>query len=115
MTIARPTLLAAALWLGAAASPLAAAVTPYVDPASFQTALDIAHLAPSTLDFDAVAAGTVLHDGDPLGGVVFHPAIAGGTIALEVANGLPTTSPANYLGLDQPNAQDTQIQQGDSI
>lgn len=94
--------------------PAAAQVTPFVDEASFRSAVSgSSSLVP--IDFEGEAPGRVIASGDVVDGVTFTHAIAGGTIDLAVGSGLPTTSGANFLGLDQPELQDRQIQHGDEL
>ncbi len=94
--------------------PAAAQTTPFVDEASFRSAVpNGSSLVP--IDFEGEAPGRVIASGDTVDGVTFTHAIAGGAIDLAVGSGLPTTSGANFLGLDQPDLQDRQIQHGDEF
>lgn len=96
------------------APPAAAAVSVFTDESAFQAALSGGGTV-TTVDFEAVPAGTVISSSDAVAGVSFLHSIAGGSIDLAVGDGLPTTSGGHYLGLDQPDVQDTQIQHGDEI
>lgn len=105
---------AALVLLAVTAAPAAAQITPFVDEASFRSAVpNGSSLVP--VDFEAEAPGRVIGSGDTVGGVTFTHAIAGGAIDLAVGAGLPTTSGAHFLGLDQPDLQDRQIQHGDEF
>jgi hypothetical protein len=63
-----------------------------------------------TLDFDGVASGLAIPSGSSLAGVRFDYSIPGYT--LTVSSTFGTTSPPNYLGLDNP---DTAFNLGDSF
>ena len=72
-----------------------AAIVTYTDEASFLAALS----GPaSTLGFDSTAVGTLIPSGNSLGGVTFTYNISG--LDMKVVNDFDTTSPSNYLGLD---------------
>jgi hypothetical protein len=72
-----------------------AAIVTYTDEASFLTALS----GPtSTLDFDSTGVGTLIPSGDSLGGITFTYNISG--LDMKVVNDFDTTSPNNYLGLN---------------
>ena len=72
-----------------------AAIITYTDEASFLAALS----GPaSTLDFDSTSVGTLIPSGNSLGGVTFTYNISG--LDMKVVNDFDTTSPNNYLGLD---------------
>src|SRR6185295_3711543 len=60
--------------------------------------------------FDGLAAGTTYADGTGTGGLTFSYLIPGQM--LQVSSTFGTTSPANYLGLDNP---DTAFYLGDSF
>src|SRR5262245_29818688 len=69
----------------------------FTDFASFSAAT--AGLTVTTLDFDGVAAGTVLPTGSSLQGVTFTYTLL---LDLAVANNFNTTSRTNSLGLNDP-------------
>lgn len=72
-----------------------AAIITYTDEASFLAALS----GPaSTLDFDSTSVGTLIPSGNSLGEVTFTYNISG--LDMKVVNDFDTTSPNNYLGLD---------------
>jgi len=119
-TVVRPRLRSTRVLAGAVTTllTLAAAavadVTPITDPAAFQAAVPTGSTV-ETVDFEDVAAGTVVPSGSALGGITWSHSIAGGTIDLAVGSGLPTTSGVHFLGLDAANVQDRQIQHGDAF
>jgi len=87
----------------------------FTDESAFVEALDQSGLAVERFDFEDTPAGTVIENGDRLGPLAFGHAIAGGTIDLAVADGLPTTSGSRFLGLAAGPVQDRQIQHGDRL
>lgn len=106
-TIRVLVLVALAMTGGAGTSE--AALTGYTDAAAFQAA--IAGLtSPETVDFEGVASGTPFASGAGTGGLSFTYAIPGQS--LQVSSTFGTTSPQNYLGLDNP---DTAFYLGDSF
>lgn len=96
-------LLVALLW----ASASHALTIPYTDSASFLGALP----GPATtLDFESVAAGTLLPSGSSLDGITFTYSIPPET--LQVINAFDTTSGSNSLGL---TGGDNALQEGDVV
>jgi len=81
----------------------------YTDKASFDGAVSSLS-PPQTLDFEDVASGTLIPSGTGLDGVSFVYSIPG--YSLRVSSTFGTTSPSNYLGLDNP---DTAFYLGDQI
>jgi hypothetical protein len=74
-----------------------AAIVTYTDETSFLTALS----GPtSTLDFDSTAADTLIPSGNSLGGITFTYNIGPPPTDMKVVNDFETTSPNNYLGMD---------------
>jgi hypothetical protein len=72
-----------------------AAIITYTDEASFLAALS----GPaSTLDFDSTSVGTLIPSGNSLGEVTFTYNISG--LDMKVVNDFDTTSPNNYLGIN---------------
>ena len=70
----------------------------YTSRAAFDTALGAAGLSPSTLDFDATAAGTTIGTGSSLGGITFVYDFGG--VQMQVSDVFDTTSSPNFLGTD---------------
>ncbi|ABM04359.1 hypothetical protein Ping_2642 [Psychromonas ingrahamii 37] len=68
----------------------------YDNEADFNT--DIASLSSNTVDFDSLAAGTLITDGSAIDGITFNYSIFG--MNLFADDLFDTTSPANYLGVD---------------
>lgn len=68
----------------------------FTDKASFDAA--IAGLSSATLDFDSLPADTLIASGDTVDGITFTFNIAG--LDMIVSDIFDTTSPTNYLGLD---------------
>jgi hypothetical protein len=72
-----------------------AAIITYTDETSFLAALS----GPtSTLDFDSTTVDTLIPSGNSLGGITFTYNISG--LDMKVVNDYDTTSPNNYLGMD---------------
>ena len=96
----------AALLAFVATTATASTVT-YTDSASFFGALP----GPATtLDFEGLAAGTLLPSGSTVDGVTFTYAIDG--LTLKVTDSFDTTSPSNSLGL---TGGDDALLDGDEI
>ena len=94
------------MWAGVSEATL----TGFTSKSTFDAA--IAGLSASqTVDFEAVAAGTLFPTGTGTGGLTFTYSIAGPS-TLQVSDTFGTTSGANYLGLDNP---DTAFYLGDSF
>jgi len=74
---------------------LAVPVT-YTSRTSFES--DIAGLASSTVDFDALADGTLIASGDTVGGMTFQYDFGG--VLMQVRDDFSTVSPPNSLGTD---------------
>jgi hypothetical protein len=72
-----------------------ASPTTYTDQAAFDAA---AGSGLGTVNFDALADGTVITSGGSVGGLTFTYSIGGGLFDMEVINDFQTTSPANSLG-----------------
>jgi len=95
-----------AMWAGVSEATL----TGFTSKSDFDAA--IAGLSASqTVDFEAVAAGTLFPTGTGTGGLTFTYSIAGPS-TLQVSDTFGTTSGANYLGLDN---SDTAFYLGDSF
>jgi hypothetical protein len=91
----KKTYLLGALCMLALSVSANAAIVTYTDETSFLTALS----GPtSTLDFDSTTAGTLIPSGNSLGGITFTYNIGG--LDMKVVDDFDTTSPNNYLGLD---------------
>jgi len=86
-----------------------AATLTFTDPVAFFAALPG---AASTLDFDGSLVRTSIPSGNALAGITFSYSIAG--LAMAVVDDFDTTSPANYLGLNNPGNFD-QFIAGDSF
>jgi PEP-CTERM motif len=67
----------------------------FTDHAAFQAA---APGALSTLDFDALSAGTIISSGGTVGGITFTYDFGG--VQMMVSDVFSTTSPSNFLGTD---------------
>lgn len=80
----------------------------FTDSASFQAALPA---APSALHFDDVPAGTAVPEGVPIQGVSFTSNLGG--LGLTVFDTRDTTSPDNYLGVD--DGDDGLFRSGDEL
>ena len=94
------------LWAGASEASLSS----FTSKTAFDAA--VAGLSASqTVDFEAVASGTLLLSGTGTGGLTFTYSIAGPS-TLQVSSTFGTTSGTNYLGLDNP---DTAFYLGDSF
>lgn len=93
------------LWLGGAAQ---AAPMVFTDSTSFQAALTPPL---SVLNFDDGPAGTTVQEGVPFQGVTFTTNLGG--LALTIDDRLQTTSPNNYLGVD--DGDDGLFRSGDEI
>ena len=105
MRVRRPFSSSSAAVAGAALSILAlagathAAPMIYTDRSSFDTA--IFGMTASTLNFDSETAGTLIGDGDTLGGITFsYTTLAGFGVTMKIVDAADTTSPANSLGTD---------------
>jgi len=106
----RVYVIAIAGMLGMWAGVSEATLTSFTSKSGFDAA--IAGLSASqTVDFEAVATGTLFPTGTGTGGLTFTYAIAGPS-TLQVSSMFGTTSGANYLGLDNP---DTAFYLGDSF
>ena len=108
----RGALLAASL-CAASVTPVQAAPIVFTDRTAFDAAV-AALTSPtvSTLDFDAVAAGTLIADGDTLGGITFdYPTLAGFDVSLMVTDAFDAPSGSNSLGTDD----DDVLQDGDDL
>ena len=92
-----------------AAAPAQAAVIPFTSKAAFDAAI-AGFTSSQTVNFESVAAGTTFPSGTGTGGLTFTYSIDG--LSLQVSNQFGTTSPLNYLGLDNP---DTAFSLGDSF
>jgi MYXO-CTERM domain-containing protein len=90
----------------AASSPAAAAPEIYTDKAAFLAALPGPE---ATLDFDEVAAGTLLPNGSALGGITFSYDFGG--VQLLISDVFDTTSAPNFLGTDDGSV----LQDGDDF
>jgi hypothetical protein len=78
----------------------------YTDQASFLAALP----GPaSTLDFDSLAAGTTIADGDTVDGITFNYNFGG--VQMQVTDVFATTSSPNFLGTDDADV----FQDGDDF
>ena len=97
---------ALALWAGASEATL----TSFASKAAFDAAV-AGMSASQTVDFEAVAPGTLFPSGTGTGGLTFTYSIAGPS-TLQVSNTFGTTSGTKYLGLDNP---DTAFYLGDSF
>ena len=90
----------------------AAVLMTFNDQATFQTALGAN--SSTILDFDSVAAGTPIVNGNQFQGVDFLFTDGAGTsFDGQVASGFDTTSGDNYLGFNDPNS--SSFLSGDSI
>ncbi len=67
----------------------------YTDQAAFMASLPG---SASTLDFDSLAANTIIEDGSSVDGITFNYDY--GTVQMQVGNVFDTTSPRNSLGTD---------------
>jgi len=107
---------ATAWWVGLQLVALAASaqLTAFTDPVAFHAAIP-GGAQIQTVDFEDIAAGTRIANGDSRDGITFHHSIAGGAIDLAVEDGLPTTSGVRFLGLDAAPVADRQIQHGDEL
>jgi len=72
-----------------------AALVTYTDQASFLAALPS---PASTLDFDSLAAGATIANGDTVEGITFNYNFGG--VQMQVSTGFETTSSPNFLGTD---------------
>jgi len=72
-----------------------AVATTYTDQSAFLTALPGAS---NTVDFDSIAAGTTIADGDTVGGITFNYDFGG--VQMQVSDVFDTTSSPNFLGTD---------------
>lgn len=93
---------AAALFSFGAGSAVLATPIAYTDRAAFDAAVAaLPNVTTDTLDFDALSAGTLIADGDTVGGITFsYPVLAGFGVTMQVRNDFDTTSSANFLGTD---------------
>jgi hypothetical protein len=93
------------------ASVAQAAPTTYTTRAAFLAALPGSS---QTLNFDSLAAGTLIPSGGVQGGITFTYSISdvNGPLTMEVRNDFGTTSSPNYLGL---NSVDGTFLNGDSF
>ena len=98
----RATIRTAALAAGAnvLVTTASAAVTSYTSSASFFADLASNSLIPATENFDAATAGTTIPDGGSVGGIGFNNFGLGSGTQLIIDNQFSTTSPGNYLGVD---------------
>ena len=94
------------MWAGASEATL----TGFTSKASFDVVVS-GMSAGETVNFEAVAPGTLFPSGTGTGGLTFNYSIAGPS-TLRVSNTFGTTSGTNYLGLDNP---DTAFYLGDSF
>lgn len=86
-----------------------AALLTFTDQASFLGALPG---AVNTLDFDSVAAGTTIGDGDTEGGITFnYPLLNSFGVQMQVSDVFLTTSGTNSLGTDDADV----FQSGDDF
>ncbi len=93
-------------------APLAHAVpTAYTDRTAFDTGVAAlpAGTVVSTLNFDSLAAGTLIASGSGAGGITFTYGFGG--VSLNVGAGYSTTSGANFLGTDDGDI----LQDGDDF
>jgi len=89
-----------------ASSTSNAALITYTDQAAFMAALP----GPaSTLNFDNLAANTVISDGGSVDGITFNYNF--GTVQMQVSNVFDTTSPQGFLGTDDLDV----LQDGDDF
>jgi hypothetical protein len=74
----------------------------FFDRAAFDSAVAaLAGVNVGTETFDSTSAGGLIADGGTLGGFTFnYPLLASFGVSLQVISGVPTTSPANFLGTD---------------
>ena len=87
-----------------------AALVGYTDRSAFDTAVAaLPSVGTSTLNFDSLAANTLIPSGAVAGGITFTYNFGG--VSLQVTNGAPTTSSPNFLGTDDAGM----LQQGDNI
>jgi hypothetical protein len=78
----------------------------FTDQAAFLAALP----GPAnTLNFDTLAAGTTIADGDTVDGISFHYDFGG--VQMQVSDGFNTTSSPNFLGTDDADV----LQDGDDF
>jgi len=83
-----------------------AALVTYTDQAAFMAALP----GPaSTLDFDSLAAGTTIANGDTIDGITFNYDFAG--VQMQVVDVFNTTSSPNFLGTNDADV----LQDGDDF
>ena len=83
-----------------------AALLTFTDQAAFLAALS----GPSnTLNFDSLAAGTTIANGDTVDGISFHYDFGG--VQMQVSDGFNTTSSPNFLGTDDADV----LQDGDDF
>lgn len=100
----------AALLGGLLASAVAqAGLLAYTSRVEFMTAAASLGGAAQTVDFESLAAGTVIDSGTGVGGVAFHYDFGG--VRLQVGSTYPTTSGDRYLGTDDGGV----LQDGDDI
>jgi hypothetical protein len=85
-----------AIAIATATAPARADVTSYTNRAAFEGA--IGALAASTIDFESLAAGTVVPSGGAIGGDVSISYAFDGGVQIVVVNDFATTSGANSLG-----------------
>lgn len=87
-----------------------AAPVGYTDRSQFDAAVaGLRCVATTTLNFDGLAAGTLIASGTSVGGITFNYNFGGAS--LQVSDPYPTTSPPNFLGTDDAGV----LQDGDDI
>lgn len=86
---------------------LSAAIVAYESRTDFETA--IGGLISTTVDFDSASAGQGIPSGGAFDGITFTYSLtdlAGDPLTMVVDNFFATTSPSNYLGLQEPVSGD---------
>ena len=78
------------------AGPVQAVPVAYTD---YTTFLGDLVMPANVLDFDSLSAGTIINDGDTVGGITFdYPDLASYGVSMMVSDAWDTTSPDNFLG-----------------
>ena len=73
----------------------------YTDYTDFMNDLP---LPASVMDFDSLSAGTIINDGNTVGGITFdYPALASFGVSMKVSDAWDTTSSPNFLGTSDGN------------
>src|SRR5690606_34788729 len=100
------SVIACLVLLASAPGPAWAIPIAFTDFAAFEAALPG---AATVLDFDGLAAGTTIADGETIDGITFHYDFGG--VAMLVSDVFDTTSPSNYLSTDDSDV----FQDGDDF